>query len=450
LHTLFDLRNVWWSGSRIEGLVARREATALIQRNFPDVPIWGTKGTFDVSDYQTQSGGIAILPYSEAELAVTVKLMPFVLEDINQPALRNYLWNIFEASGTDNKMLALYGLAMLGEPVLFELQAYAMLDNLSARNAAYVALGFAALGDTLTARDMFNERIVPLITRAAPYYFVADGVNRAQILDATSVVALLAAKLGEPQALGLHNYAVTHRFATIQPRSRWRINSEQKNAFMLLNLERLHFITHEITNHSAAEASITYTLFGETFTRELGHGGQYTLRIPALNFHQFNLTATGGEVGAISITRTPLEDIEPVESGVSVTREFFRAGSRVPATTFQQDELVRVEITVSYTATDMAGTYIITDFLPAGLVLVENSARIPRGTTVAGQRRAWATEEGQRITFHDHNTPNRPVTYHYYARVINPGTFRAEGTIVQSMGAREYLVVGEDAMITVN
>jgi len=52
--------------------------------------------------------------------------------------------------------------------------------------------------------------------------------------------------------------------------------------------------------------------------------------------------------------------------------------------------------------------------------------------------------------FFDHNSRfNRTRTYYYYARVINPGTFRAEGLIVQSMGAREYMVVGEDATITI-
>jgi uncharacterized protein YfaS (alpha-2-macroglobulin family) len=451
LHTLFGLRNTWWSGARIEGLVARREATALIAANFPDINIWGDVPAFDILDYQTESGGMAILPYTYAELEVTVKLLPFILEEVNQPALRNYLWNVFNNSATDNKMLALYGLAMLGEPVLFELQDYAMLENLSVRNLAYVALGFAALGDTQTARELFNTRIAPHITRAAPYYFVSAGANRAQILDATSVVALLAAKLGQPQAMGLHNYATTHRWAVIQPRFGWGhgVSSEQKNAFMLLNLERLHFISHEIGNHTATEASITYTLFGETVTRNLGHGGQFTLRIPAANFDQFRLISVTGEVGAVSIVRVPLEDIEAVESGVTVTRQFFAAGSRTPATTFEQDQLVRIEITVNYTATDMAGTYIITDFLPAGLVLVQHSARIPRGAVGANHRRAWATEEGQRITFHDHNSHRAAVTYHYYARVVNPGTFRAEGTIVQSLGAREFMVVGDDAVITV-
>ena len=79
-----------------------------------------------------------------------------------------------------------------------------------------------------------------------------------------------------------------------------------------------------------------------------------------------------------------------------------------------------------------------------------NSARFDDRRNVSG-RRAFVTTEGQRVTFHDHNGRfERGHRYHYYARVVNPGTFKAEGTIVQSLGAKEYLVAGEDARLTIN
>jgi len=383
-------------------------------------------------------------------LAVTVMLMPFISDEINVIALRGYLQNIANTSAIDNRMLALYGLAMLGEPVLLDLQRYAALDSLSVRNTAYVALGLIALGDVQTARDLYTRRIAPHIQRIAPYYRVDIGANSMEILDVTSVVALLAAQLGMPEALGLHNYAVTGRFAVIQPRAgSSRPNTAQMNAYMLLNLERLKFISYEIENRTGSAAGITYTLFGETVTRDFGHGGQFTLRIPAQNMHEFNLLSVTGQVGAVSIIRTPLEDMEPVENDVTVRREFFRAGTNTRATTFAQDELIRVQITVDYSARDITGTYVITDFLPAGLALVDGSARMGQRGSNPGWH-AWATTEGQRVTFFDHNGRfDRIHTYYYYARVINPGVFRAEGTIVQSLNAREYLVVGQDAILTI-
>jgi hypothetical protein len=347
-------------------------------------------------------------------------------------------------------MLALYGLALLGEPVLHDLQRYALLENLSVRNTAYVALGFAALGDTQYAHFIYTERIAPHIQNINPMYRVNSGANRAEILDATSVTALLAAQLGLPEAIGLHNYASTNRQAIIQPRTGNSQDTIQMNAQLLLNLERLNFIASEIQNYSDAEASITYTLFGETTTRELGHGGSFTLRIPAQNFHEFNLISVNGEVGAVSIIRTPLEETETIENDLLIRREFYRGDTNIRATTFSQDELIRVVITVDYSARDLSGTYVITDFLPAGLVHVANSARFgPRDRNTG--HHAWVTTEGPRITFFDHNGRfNRVHTYYYFARVVTPGTFRAEGTIVQSLNAREYMVIGEDAVITIN
>ncbi|MCL2376332.1 MAG: Ig-like domain-containing protein [Defluviitaleaceae bacterium] len=440
LRDLFSLRNAWWgSGARIEGYVARREATRLIGTHFSDVRMFGPIGNFDVLEYQTESGGIAILPYAEADLATTVMLLPFIKDDVNLAALTAYLQNIFDTSPTDNKMLALYGLALLGEPVLLDLHRYAALTDLSVRNTAYVALGLAALGETQTARYLYTNRIAPHIQSIAPYYRVNVGANRAEILDATSAVSLLAAQLGMPESLGLHNYA-----------RRYRFDASNRNDALVMGMERLAFIAHEIENHTDVAASIAYTLFGETITRDLGPGRQFTLRIPAQNMHEFNIISTTGEVGAVSIVRTPLEEMEAVENDITIRRQFFVAGTNTPTTTFEQGDLVRVQITIDYSARSLTGSYVVTDFLPAGLVHVPNSARFGDRYSRVGWW-AHARTEGQRITFFDFNSRfDRIHTYFYYARVINPGTFMAEGTFVQSVGAREYMTVGENAVLTIN
>jgi uncharacterized protein YfaS (alpha-2-macroglobulin family) len=293
---------------------------------------------------------------------------------------------------------------------------------------------------------LYDSRIARHIQEIPPYYRVAstDGVtsavNRAQILDATSATALLAAQLGKSEALGLHNYAVAHRFDAPH-----RFNDDA----LLLNIERLLFISYEINNHTDAQASITYTLFGETVTRNLGHGGQFTLRIPAQNMHEFTLTSVSGQVGAVSIVRAPLEDMNIISNDISIRRNYFRGSTNTRATTFAQDELIRVQITVDYSRTDLSGSYVITDFLPAGLTHVPNSARVDVRDSVSGW---WThvTTDGQRITFYDWNGRfNRSHTYYYYARVTNPGTFLAEGTMVQSMGARQFMTVGEGTVIRI-
>jgi hypothetical protein len=167
--------------------------------------------------------------------------------------------------------------------------------------------------------------------------------------------------------------------------------------------------------------------------------------------HEFELVAVTGDVSAVSVVRTPLGEMEITNNDITIQREFFAAGTDIPATAFLQGDLVRVQITVDYATQDLRGSYVITDFLPAGLVHVPNSARFDRRDPWNTQHRhAFVRTEGQRVTFFDYNGVfNRGHVYFYYARVVNPGTFTAEGTLVQSLNAREYMAVGENATITI-
>ena len=430
LRDLFAIRNVTWrSGLRIEGLVARREATRIIERHFPDIRIFGPVGAFDIANYQQRDGGIAFLPYGNSNLRTTVMLMPFVMDEVNQILLREYLHS---TNGRD-RSLALYGLAMLGEPVLLEILALAREPGIELHDAVNLGLALYHLGDIGEAERLFRTHIAPHIVGLGAMYRIDRGGNRRELLEATTSAALLAAKLNRAEALGLHAYAHNQRMDD-----------------MIMNVERLQFISYVIENMESEPASITYRLFGETFTRELGAWRHFNLRIPAANMHEFELVETTGDVGAVSIVRTPLEEMAVIESEMTIVRRFFAAGSNTPTTTFNQGDMVRVEITVSYSPRSLEGSYLITDFLPAGFVHVPHSARFGAVINNTSTRFAFAQTEGQRVSFFDFNRRgDRAATYVYHARVISPGTFTAEGTLVQNVGAREYMGQGESVTITV-
>ena len=433
LNDLISMNFIWQNGARIEGFIAQREATRLIETHFPEVPLFNELAAFDILEYQRDCGGIAILPYSDADLETTVMLLPFILHDVNLVALRDYLYEIYHTSEIENRIHALYGLALLGEPVLMDLREYALLSDLSVRNAAYVALGLVTLGEVHEASQLYRRFIEPHIQAIAPYYRVEFSEHRDAILKDTSIVALLATQLDLPESIGLHEYATRD----------WVSDP-------LLNVQRLAFITHEMNAHTHQEASITYTLFGETITRDLGHGGQFNLRIPVGNIREFELVSITGEVGAVSIVQAPLEEHNVIENDISIRRQFFLAGTNTSSTTFEQGDLVRIQISIDYPSSALTGSYVITDFLPAGLTFVSDSARFGDMESTPGWW-AHATSEGQRVTFFDFNGRYcLGHTYYYYARVVNPGTFLAEGTLVQSFGARQYLTLGEDARIVIN
>ncbi|MCL2366207.1 MAG: Ig-like domain-containing protein [Oscillospiraceae bacterium] len=429
LWQLMSMRHV--RGDRIEGLVMRREANHLIRQYFPDMDIYFMSDAFDPSMYQQADGGIAMLPHASSDLALTVSVLPFIRDEINKQTLGNYLTNIFLTSTGENRIIALYGLAQLGAPVIQELHTYARTLNLSTSDAAYLALGLLEVGERHRAVALYEAHIAPHLQELAPYYRI---IGDDQLRD-TAVVARLAQQLGLSERDGLHGYTQRHR-----------------RDDLLTQVDRLRFISHEIGAVDSVAASITYTMLGQSFTQELSGWRHFTLRIPTMHLNEFAITAMTGDVGAVSVHSVPLEEIEAIDNDITVRRQFFKAGSRTPATSFSEGDLVRVEITIDYTRSALTGTYAITDFLPSGLVFVQDSARISEESSVS-RSRAWATSEGQRVIFFDHNSRVRSVqtvqSYFYYARVISPGTFIAEGTIVQNLGVREYLTIGESAVIRI-
>lgn len=432
LYQLLCMRHV--HGDRIEKLAARRAADSLVSEYFPDIDLPSVDGGFDATRYQRADGGIAILPHADSDPVTTVKLMRYIMDDVDVNALKNYLYGVFESENAGNKMCALYGLAMLREPVLLALDNYAMLDELAVKDAVYIALGYLALGETDTASALYDSRVAPYLQQITPYYRVNTGVDNDDILEATSAACVLATALGKPEKEGLYQYC---------------INNFTTDA--LITLERLSHIEHEIAGRSGTAAGITYTLFGQRFTRELSNGGAYTLRIPVANMSEFELLEVTGEVGAVSVYSRPLTDTGELDEDITVRRRYYVVGGDENSTyAFEQGDLIRVQVWIDYSAKALSGSYCVTDYLPAGLEYVGNSARISGASGFGYGFYRYCAVEGRRVTFYDYNGMfNRGYLYYYYARVISPGTFTAEGPLVQNLNAGEYYTIGEDAVVVI-
>ena len=397
---LFDLRHRHRNTIRIEHLVASRESTRLLAEHFPDSMANPRAVTFDIAHYQREDGGISILPYGGSNLEATVNLLPFVAMEINRPQAIAYL----QSAMAQNPHMAIYGLATLGQPI-FEYLQLPPPDNIA--DATYLGLAFVAAGLVEEAGEVFAAHIRPHMESITPYY---------RLPSDTALVAVLAAKLDQPQAHGLFAYATS--------------NPQHQTI-----LQRLHFITLNIGEPTENPPAITYRIFGEETTRTLYHGMAHTLNIPVENFDQFELVAVAGQVSATSTTP---QEITPTATtdDVTITRRF--VGD------FDGTSLIRVEITIAFGENALPNQYQVTDFLPAGLTPVSQSSRMSRA---AGMHRhhifAPATLDN-RVTFMVHNRPERrqATTFYYYARVVTPGTFYALPPIVQSVTATDYIAMG--------
>ncbi|MCC8123519.1 MAG: hypothetical protein LIO58_08255, partial [Oscillospiraceae bacterium] len=393
------LRMQWGSGDRVERMLVRRESAALIAAYFPDLTTWTLReDAFDPMQYQRSDGGMAILPYAESDVVTTVKLMPYVLDEVNKNALKNYLYDIYEGDGGQQKTCALYGLAQLKEPVLLELDSYAQLEELSVLDTVYVALGYCALGETASANALYSARIAPSLEQIAPYYRVNTGADNDDILEATSAAVLLAATLNQPEWEGLYQYCVRNQTVDI-----------------LITLEKFRYIEMQMEQTTAEGGSITYSLYGETYTRDLTGGRSYTLRIPAQNMSAFALQSVEGAVGAVSSYEIPMTDGTSAETGISVTRKYYNAnGGALENNSMKQGDLVRVELTVTYAPQTVQGSYSVTDYLPAGLAYVSSSAKIEHVNRFGYGYSSYAATEGKKVIFYDYNRPASTRSVYYY------------------------------------
>ncbi|MDR1588852.1 MAG: Ig-like domain-containing protein [Oscillospiraceae bacterium] len=431
---LYELLNLCYVyGDRIEKRVAAREAERLITEYFPEIAA-SAVSAFEPASYQQPDGGVAILPYASSDAWLTAMLLPYIGGELSQTPLLSYLRSAAR-DGTGDWAAALYGLAQLGEPVLLELDAYSGLDGLSPHDAVYLALGYETLGERGAAEALYGAHVAPALESIAPYYRLDAGQDKDDVLQATASASILASKLNKPEKDGLYRYCL-----------------DNYTRDELISLEKLAFISQEIGGKTGEGGIITYTLFGQEYTRELSKtGGQYTLRIPAARLGEFKLTRVDGQVGAVSLISVPLTEAGRRDEDIIVKRAYYEVGgSGAAATAFEQGALVRVNLWVDYTKKAANGAYCVTDYLPAGLAYVDASAKTGGDGQIGYRHRVYARSGGVEVSFYDYNGRfDRGRLYYYYARVISPGEFRAEGTLVQNLTASQLYATAADGVIVI-
>lgn len=434
LSTLFSLR--YASGARLEKRVTAEEADELIETYFPDIYRSGINEEYKLTDYQQEDGGMGILPYAQSDLCLTVKLLPYISDKVNAEAIKDYLRESYSGDNAENKYAALYGLAVLGDTVLSDLNKYAEAENRTVLNSIYLALAFEAFGESGKAAEIYSSDIVPNIAIAEPYAYINIGDDKDDILEASSLAMCLASKLDMPEKQGLYEYCVSNRTDDI-----------------LINLEKLAFTEEAIKNADPQDASIKYDYFGGEHTIDLKNGRSFALRIPNKYMQYFNLKEVNGAVSTVSVVPVPI-DTSLADPQITVRRRYYNANDTENSTTeFKQGDLVRVNLWIDYTNKAADGSYQVTDYLPSGLEYVSSSAKIEISPNNRGRslgRCTWGSVDGQKVTFYDYNGLfNDGVLYYYYARVVSPGGFTAEAPLVQNAYAKDIFTVGESDRLTI-
>jgi len=426
---LSELYNLMYTfGNRIDQKLTVQKASELINKYF-ELSDMENSVQFNASDYQREDGGLAILPYGDSDLDISAKLSSLIKDEVNVFKLREYFYTKLYDDSPGLKGNALYGLAVLKEPVLLDLDKAAEVGNASVKDLLYIALAYCELGELPKADRIFVERIAPHIKGFKPYYRIETGKDNDDILECTALAAVLSSKLDKPHKSGFYKYCTEH-----------------SSKHITTYIEKIMYIEEEIKKANSGPVSFSYTLNGRQYTESLDNGRTFTLTVPSENVKNLAIDNVMGEISVVSIFKKPLTSTVKTDKNLTVNKSYHTTKGNGTTTYFSQSDIVKVVITWNVGAKALDGTYQITDYLPSVLKPIDNP--ISMGVDININEISYMESDGQKVTFYV-NKEQKDKTLTYYARVISPGTYKAESTIIQSVSSKESMNMSETYTIEI-
>jgi hypothetical protein len=420
---------VWSGGPRVDQALAAAIARDLLVEAFAVDPDTLPATTFDPGSYQ--SSGIALLPYSSSDLGLSARVALLAGDRFNRGELAGSLYYRAvddTASTREQRVLAYAGLAGLGEPVLAELQAFAADPALTIRERLYAGLGLAALGDGAMALAIERDLLSTQGERRGPWIRLRVGESLDDTVEATSLLALLAAELGDPLANDAEGYVDANPAVD-----------------ELHSLQQVAFITRMLERTPSAAGRFAYTIDGKRTIVELDPGESFSLRLVASQRRTLSVEPLAGQVGLATSWQVPMR---PESVARDANLELVRTYTPFP--TIPGDAMVEVRLTATFGPQVVAGCHEVTDLVPSGLAPMEYYQDWSYSDSPAPSYVSPHRIEGQRVSFCvAPSETSRTVKMRYFARIVTAGTYTWEPAIIQSAMAAESINLTTSRELTI-
>lgn len=403
----------WGSGDRLDQMLARDVSAQLLGTFYGDVEVRGE--LFDASIYQTPDGGIALFPYAGQDLTLSARAAAVAPDRFGAAALTRSFLAVLQDQGEtrERQVIALYGLAALGEPVLVPLQSLLKETDLTWRERLYAGLALMELGDDTGARAVYRALIHDFGESNAPNYRLRVGTDQDDILAATSLAAILAAGLGDRLAPQLFDYTTANYTKDI-----------------LVELEQISYLAKALPRLSSAPVRFAYTVDGKRTAVTLGRGESLTIQLTSEQLASLRLEPIQGTAGVASFYTAPTSAASVhVDPNVTVTRTYGTDPAK-----FHEGELVQIILSAKFGPQALDGCYQLTDLLPSGLrpVARPDAWGLPPGANYPYRI------DGQRVSFCVSKDPSNQGAS-YWARVVTTGEYTAEPALIQSMQSAQSI-----------
>ena len=315
----------------------------------------------------------------------------------------------------EERIWTLVGQAAYGAPVLGEIAALTAVDTLSIDERVALALAAVAAGDETTAGRLLREILRTSGERQGPWVRLTSPAGKDPSIVLTARLAIVAAWLGEPVAADMDAWLDTHPPKTT-----------------LVELERALAAAGWVRRLPASDAVAALTVNGQRTDVRIDGSRPVTVVLTPAQLPGATLEPVSGKVLVTTRSEQPLDPASfTAPDGQEITRTVSPAGS-VSVT-----DAVVVTLRVRLAAPEEPACWAVTELVPSGLVPVtrggwEGDEEEDEDGTFESVEGPWDVV-GQRVSFCVAVDPDHPVlTLRYVARVVTPGTYRWEETVLQS------------------
>lgn len=408
-----SLRKQLWSFSdRLETKLSQQIASNLLKKYFKEnhfvEPV-------NFVRYQTSDGGLAIFPRADNDLELSAKVASYDANNFDKDGLRSYFLSVLDGKNEDRErtIIALWGLASIGDPVLVQLETSSNKTDLSLTEQLYTALAHIELGNKEKARSLFNTILSKSSEQKAPYIYIKNK-DKDVSLQHTALAAMIGAKLQDKKTVLLMRY----------------IADEVPNE-TLIDLERTLASVDYLAGFKSNEASFTLNLKGKDEKIKL-EGKPYNISVSASELKKVSFKDIKGKILVSTSYETSLNKGKVAKDPDLSIRRNYSVNNKT-TTTIADGSLVKITLNYDIKGPVESGCYQVRDHLPSGLRAVTNPA------LYVNEKDIWYVYQntGQTISFCVRTGSDKPIKY--FARVVAKGSYVAEPAIIQHQKVKSSL-----------
>lgn len=424
---LDTLRIAYTGGGRADREVAQIVGRKLLATQFSS-PL--REFDADITPFTTNNGMISLLPYSDAELALTVKIADANPELLDSHLVTSNLYQILDNKKSTNEEIAqaLYGLAALGEPVLIPIQKLQGLEEQSIQTRLYTTLALAEIGDRENARKLYID-LLQQYGETNDVYTRLRANSDMESLEMTALATVIAAKIQDPIIDKL-----------------WRYTSQAHVANIITPLEQALFLSEIIQQLPQSDSAFTISINGIESEIDMSNGNIFELRLSEDQAKTTRITSITGSVELMTLKQVE-SDGEQNNNLVSIKREYRNLKGEI-VTEFKEGDILEVLITPLFSSDAPGGAYVITDLVPSGLDVVTKPRRFYSNKMSQSLIRYPYLIQGQEVKFTYYDRIKQ-TPFKYFVRVTLPGEYTAEPARIEHVEAPEISNYSKESIITI-